>query len=177
MKKIISIILIICILIGVSAAFADDNISKDRVTDRYKDRMDERRENLQKRRELINSIKPYIETITKNNKKIYELTMESREEHKKAKQHIARLIRNKDSLTNDQLLKLRDSIVTLNDWKDRTDNSIGNIRRITLKLREAKTRKDYLAIKERYKEIIEIQNSRIESLTKIIEDLKVISSI
>lgn len=177
MKKIISIILIICILIGVSAAFADDNISKDRVTDRYKDRMDERRENLQKRRELINSIKPYIETITKNNKKIYELTMESREAHKEAKEHIRRLIRNKDSLTYDQLLKLRDSIVTLNDWKDRTDNSIGNIRRITLKLREAKTRKDYLAIKERYKEIIEIQNSRIESLTKIIEDLKVISNI
>ncbi|WP_432666547.1 hypothetical protein R9X47_09395 [Wukongibacter baidiensis] len=178
MRKFMLILITICLLIGITTSFAED-----KNTHKARQKPEQNREEINdkgkvdKRKELKSQISPLIKAVGENREKLRQLTLQSKESYKGAKNHVRKLIEEKDSLTDEQVEELKVSLETLKNWNKKIVGSRGDIGKVTKKLRDAKEKRNYKMIKASYEKIIEIQNSRIENLNKVIEDLDKITKI
>ncbi len=177
MKKIISIFVMTCLLMSVMISFAEDGTRQIREKDRLQQRKEEIKDRINKRDEPKAEIRSYVNQAKENKKKLRELSAGSKKAHRDAKNHIKVLMKDKDSLTDEQVLKIRDSLKILKERNIKIRNTKGDIDKMTKQLRVAKEKKNHNKVENSYKRIIEIQKSRIENLNKLIENLNNITEI
>lgn len=172
------ILITICLLLGITTSFAEDkNTYKQRDKSQQNKEAINREGKTDKRKELKNTISPLIEKVAENRKKSRQLTQQSKESYKNAKNHVRKLLEEKDSLTDEQVEELKESLEILKAWNKKIVGSRDDMGKTTKKLRDAKEKRNYKMIKASYEKIIEMQNSRIENLNKVIEDLDSITNI
>lgn len=177
MKKIISISIMICLLISAMVVFAEDEATYRQPKNKLPQRKVGTENRTDKRDELRSEVKTYINQVKENKVKQRELLTQSKESYREAKGHVRHLLENKDSLTDDQVLKLKESLEVLRDRDVNFKNTNGNITKMTEQLRDAREKKDYKRAKNIYLKIIEVQNSRIENMTQLIDNLNAINDI
>ncbi len=175
MKKTISILVIICLVLGLTSSFAEDRTKNKKPRQRIELRKEEDRK--EKIKGLKEEMRPYIDSATKDKKEIRRLVEKSKGSYKRAKGHIKKLLEERDSLTDEQIEKLKESLKTLKKWNNEMGGSKGDIKKVTKRLRNAKLERDYKKVREYYREINEIQRTRMENLKNIIEDLNDITEI
>ena len=177
MKKIVSILVMICLLVSAMIVFAEDEATYRQPKNKLQQRKIGTVDRSDKRDEIKTEVKTYINQVRENKEQQRELLTQSKESYKEAKSHVKHLLENKDSLTDDQVLKLKDSLAILKDRDVNFRNTNGNITMMTQELRDAREEKDYKRAKNIYLKIIEVQNSRIENMTQLIDNLNAINDI
>lgn len=178
MKRNICIIIIICLLAILSFSFADDVLALgENNKEQFKQTRTQIEDRMKEYRDKINEVKAMNNVIRQNNEKLVALKKEATNAQKKAKNHIQELIKDKDSITDKQFIKLKEAVVTLEDARKVLRVTIGKIGRVTTQLRTARQNKNIHLISQHGKEIIKEQNLRIKELEKLIEDLESISEI
>ena len=90
MKKTISILVIICLLLGLTSSFAEDRTKNKKPRQRIELRKEEDRK--EKIKGLKEEMRPYIDSATKDKKEIRRLVEKSKGSYKRAKGHIKKLL-------------------------------------------------------------------------------------
>ncbi len=177
MKKNICIIIIVCVLATLSVSFADHAVALGNDKEQFNQIRQQVDSRIKEYRDRIIEVKSLYNDIRQKNDELLRLKKEVIDSQKKAKIHIQELIKDKDSITDKQFIKLKDAVVTLNDARKALKVTIGEISRVTLQLRAAKRNKNFNLLRQHGGRIIIEQNLRIERLEKLINDLNKISKI
>lgn len=169
MKKIISAILITGVLLTGTPVFAARtavNSIKTRVVNK-----------LQDWRAKVSEAKPLIDRVRINTGKINSLNADVNKGYKAAKKRVEALLKKKEDLTQEQIEKLKEALIILkNDQKPLAD-SADEFKNANSRLDDAKRNKDINLYKQSLRNVIAIQNIRIEKLKKVIGDMKQITEI
>ena len=163
MKKIIPITLLAAILLTGNIAFVQGSTLTN-----VKSSITQARADYNSR---LAEITPLLELVRTNRTEILALKEKSSDAYNKAKYHIKELIKNKDNLTPTQIESLKEALNVLQQDKQTLASTIGEIGKETLSLRAGKRDKNFEEVKSSLTSIINIQNSRIEDLKRIIDDI------
>ncbi len=169
MKKIVSIILVSAVLLTGNVAFAQAATSSPantNITQRasdYKARLAE--------------VTPMLQTIRNKRTEILRLRAEARVAYDQAKRHIKELLKNKDSLTPDQIQAIKDAIKDVRQDKQALGGIRGDIAQVLPDLRAARRDRNLDQAKQDLQSIIDVQNVRITELKKAIDDLNRVGSV
>lgn len=177
MKKILSIILIVGLLLTGTVVFAAPTATaaSDRTTvkDAVKSKLSGKLQDFKNR---ITESKPLLEEIRSNKTKFAKLKAESKTAYNEAKKKVKEMLKNKDSLTPEQIEAVKQAVSTLANDKKQLSNTLGNIGAESVSLRDAKKNKDIEAYKQALNNIISIQNTRISNLQTVIDDMNKIAA-
>lgn len=163
MKKIVSIILLSAILLTGNIAFVQGSTlftAKNNLTQAmadYKARLVE--------------IAPLQEKIRTNRTEVVTLKASVSTAYNKAKVHIKGLLKNKDNLTPTQIESIKESLNVIKQDKESLAGTIGKIQKETLELKTARSENNFAEVTNSLNSIITVQNTRIEDLQRIIDDL------
>ncbi|MFZ5969845.1 MAG: hypothetical protein ACOYVK_22015 [Bacillota bacterium] len=175
MKKLISMITILCILSGITMVFADESSDPAR-----KNRLLQNSQEIQSTREnkqAAADIRPLKEQIRKNNAEIRRLKIAAKEAYDNAKRNIRRLMGQKDTLNQQQLESLKEALVSLKAHDGQLKEFLGNIKDISIDLRTARETRDMQRIEAQLQRIIQEQNKRIKQLKRLVHELNRIAKI
>lgn len=151
MKKLQILLLLIMIIIS-STSFARDRLTND-------DR--------QRKAAVIEA----AAEVSSNRSTITELSAEVRVKTKLAKEKLQILVENTDSITLEQLYRLKSSVVLIKEHQKVIRNTLGQIKAYNEDIRISRQNKDFDRLLILYNEIISIQNTRIRHLNKYNEIL------
>ncbi|MDR3543956.1 MAG: hypothetical protein P4L69_23810 [Desulfosporosinus sp.] len=160
MKKIISIILLSAILLIGNIALVQESSLANVKT-----------KHTQTLADYKAAIAPLQEKIRTNRTDVLSQKAIVSAAYTKAKAHIKELSKNKDSLTPTQIEAIKESLNVIKQDKESLASTIGEIQKETLDLRTAKREKNFEEVSNSFNNIITVQNTRIEDLKKIIDDL------
>lgn len=168
MKKIVALILTLVVVFAVSAvAFADEpaatkgnGVKAGQAADR-----------LQEARSVAQQFKPQLDRIKENRQTIKSQEQEIRKLTQEIRNKIREMAKNGNSPDDETIAKLEDMLNQLNSHKQELAGTLGKIRTEQLKMIQNRREKNWDAVEENLNNIIEIQNTRIESQKQIIEDL------
>lgn len=169
MKKIISLILIIGVLLTGMVVFAETASEAD-----AKARISEKLQNIKER---AAEVKHQLEKIRLNRAELQKLRVEAKTAYQKAKSKVKELRKNKDSLTPEQIEELKQAVSTIKQDKEQLAATAGDIHKESLLLRAAKKDKNIEAYRQSLDNIINVQSTRIDALKKMIDDMNKILSI
>lgn len=177
MKKILSLILILGLLLtgsvvfanGTATALADTTTSKAAVRSKLSVK-------LKDFKSLVAELKPQTEEIRSNRAKFAKLKAEAKTAYNAAKSQVKEMLKNKDSMTPSQIDAIKQAVSTLANDKRQLGSTEGNINSENLSLKTAKKDKNLEAYKQALNNIITIQTTRISNLTTIIEDINKITA-
>lgn len=202
MKKILSIIITLCLVLTSAAVFAETeattgNTSPAAVTSATQTNTDtdedgvkpdksqkqalkaEKAAKVQQMKAQRDAAKAELKVIKDkikaNKATIKSLQAKVRELHKLAKENIKAIIKDKENLTQETVDELKDMLAQLRDDRSSMCETFGMIKEDALDIAMAKKNNDPEKIKERLTHVLEVQQERIDKLNKIIETLKKIA--
>jgi hypothetical protein len=177
LKKILSLILIASILLTGTVVFANENTTT--TTDRATSKITAKSKLSEKLKEFKNWVvesMPQTEEVRSNKTKFEQLKVESKTAYDAAKRKVKEMLKNKDSMTPEQIDAIKQAVSTLTKDKEQLGSTLGNIGSESLSLKIAKKDKNIAACKQALKNIIAIQNKRISDLKAVIDDMKKIAA-
>lgn len=168
MKRIISIIVLISILLTGTIVFAEGTgteTTKSKIVNK-----------LQEFQAKIAEIKPLVGEIRANRTELLRLRADARTAYDKAKNKVQEMLKNKDNLTVEQIEAVKVSLKALQDNKKVLTGTIGEISEETISLRAAARDREFAGVKNALENIKKVQNLRIVELKEIIAELNKISA-
>jgi len=163
MKKIVSIILLSAILLTGNIAFVQGSTLSTAKSNLAQIRADYKAK--------LAEIAPLQEKIRTNRAAILSQKAAASAAYNKAKVHIKELIKNKDNVTPTQIQSVKESLNVIKLDKESLAGTIGEIQKETLDLKSAKLEKNFAEVTNSLNSIIVVQNTRIEDLQRIINDI------
>lgn len=167
MKKLIALIMLTALLLTGTMVYAEEASNTDKDTSAK----------INVFKDLKEELKPILETIRSNRTEIVELRQEATALFKESKKKVKELLKSKDDLSPVQIEAIKQSVDILVDDKKLMVETKGDIFKESIDLRIAKRNRNIEAYKDALDNIISIQNTRIDTLNKVIEDLKEIGLI
>jgi uncharacterized phage infection (PIP) family protein YhgE len=175
-KKLFAVITISCLLFSSNVVFAETTSGGPETKERAVQR-EQVQEKAQAVRTWMKELQPMFQEVRKNNKEIIQLRNTLGQTKKEALQVINKFREQKDTLTEDQIAELKEYLQLMKGDKTEIKEELGTVQKEVLKLRTAKKDGQIDQAKEILQNILEIQQDRIDLLTKAIEDLKTIDDI
>lgn len=169
MKKMISVILLSALLLTGNVAFAQAatlSTARPSITQSVSDY-----------KAKLAELTPLLQTIRSNRTQTLSLRANARDAYTTAKNHIKELIKNKDSLTSEQIQAIKDSLNVLKQDKQALGDTVGDIANELPDLRAARKDRNIEQVKNSLNKIISVQNTRITELQKVINDLNKIANL
>ncbi|MEZ4358488.1 MAG: hypothetical protein R2876_07770 [Eubacteriales bacterium] len=162
MKKriaiILSVVFIFTVFTGSVAYAANGNNSSSTTSNGMKTRS-----------QYIEEIKPLVNEIVANKEQIKSLTRELNTVRQQAQVCIENYKEDIDSVTEEQIQEMQRIMSQIKECNTTLKNSNASMEKNRQNLRTMKQNKNYEAIKTAYKNIISIQEQRIERIQKLIE--------
>ncbi len=169
MKKTLSVLLIAGLLFSGTIAYAEESTTaKPDIKSRLAARM-------QNAKNWTSEVKPQAEEVRSNKAEIAHLKSESKIAYRAAKSKVKEFMKNKDSLTNEQIQALKQAISSLSNNKEQLDSTVGYVRAESLKLNAARKDRNLEAYKQALDEIIIVQNARMNVLKAVIDNMNKIA--
>lgn len=169
MKKFVSIIVLSAVLITGNIAFAQaatPSSAKYNITQSVSDY-----------RARLSEIAPVLQTLRNNRAEVLRLRADAREAYNKAKSHIKELLANKDNLTPEQIQSIKEALNDIKQDRQALEGTQGDITQVLPDLRAARKDRNLEEAKKDLNSIIDVQNTRIADLKKLIDDLNKIASL
>lgn len=167
MKKYIVMLVAASLMLTGSIAYADETASNPN-RDGIKTRIESKAGSLKERFE---EIRPLTQEIRSNRTEILRLRVEAREIHEEIKKVLKAVREQKDTLTGEQIEMLKEAVEVMKDSAQEIEWNMGKVHDEVLKLRVARKDQNIDGVKENLQNIIDIQESRIENINKIIRDM------
>lgn len=167
MKKYIAMLMSASLLLTGSMAYASDTAADTNKSAR-EIKIESRVNALSGR---LAEIKPLTEEMRANRAQILELKATAKEKSTQIKQALSNARAQKDTLTDEQITTLKDSVKALKNAAQEIKNTKGQIKEEVPYLKEARKNKDIDGAKARLQNIIDVQKSRIDSISAIIEEM------
>lgn len=124
MKRIITLIVIACMVFGIMVAYAD-NTPGGTLKEQIKQKLQENVKQRQENKAAEGDARSLTEQIRKNRAEIFQLKAAAKESYTRAKTNIRSLIKHKDDLTQEQLetavTKIGDIVSIVNQISDQTN--------------------------------------------------------
>ena len=165
MKKLIALIMIAGLLLTGTIAYAEEAAGTDTLT------------NESEFKDLKAELKSQIDTIRSNRAEIIRLRQDATALYKETKKKVKELFKSEDDISQTQIEAIKQAVDILVEDKKLLIETRGDIFKESIDLRLAKRNRDVEAFKAALDDIISIQNSKIDILNKVIEDLKAIQLI
>lgn len=172
LKKLMAVLLAASIIMTGTTAFAAGTRREE-----IKAKISEKVEKVQTIKQNSAEVKPLIETIRTNKAQLIKLRANARAEYIKAKNKVKVLLKDKETLTPEQIEALSQAANTLSQDKEQLKGTIGDIQKENQTLKDARKNKNTEEYKQALNNIITIQNIRMENLKKIIDDMQKVSAI
>lgn len=180
MKKLISLILLIGVLLagtmsfaeGTEAAVSDNTTAAASTTPNTRAKLSG---NLQKFKNFVAEAKPLAQEIRTNRAQLLQMKVESKTAYTAAKSKVKELKKNKDSMSAEKIEALKQAVNTLAADKKQLESTQGNLNTQSLNLKTARQARDSEAYKQALNSIITIQSTRINDLKTVIDDMNKIA--
>lgn len=140
-------------------------------------RSEQLQEKVQDQKSLAEQLKPYYDQVRANRTQILELRSQLISTRSQLTTKIAELKKEKDTLTEEQMIQLQDSIKALESDKTEMKSLVNGIHAQVLNLRVAKQEQDIEKAQTCLQSIIDIEKQRIDCLNKTISDMQKILTI
>ncbi len=160
MKKLLALIIVAGLLLTGTMAYAEGTVKADRQA------------KLSGIKDFKAEYKTQLDTIKANREELSKLRQEAASLYKEAKQRVKDLLKSEEDITQEQIDALKQSVDLLVADKKLLVETKGDIFKESVDLRVARRNKDAEAYKAALDEILSVQNTRIDSLNKVINDLK-----
>ncbi|MDF2596397.1 MAG: hypothetical protein K0R69_2738 [Clostridia bacterium] len=168
MKKLIMMLLSTSLLVTGSMAYANDTTAakgKGKLQTRIENRID-------KAGDRASEIKSLKDEISLNRTEIMTLRAEAKTISKEIKEVIKEAKAQKDTLTDEQISRLAESVTALKNEAQKLELHTGEIKDEVALLREARKNKDTDSAKISLQKIIDVQTARIDNISVIIANMK-----
>jgi len=194
MKKIISMLIIFCLVMSSAAVFAETETTDTNTKgiDKKAVRVEKQAAKAQNAAEkqvaktqkvalkqeakaqkdaVKAELKAVKDQIKANRETINGLKTQVRDLHSKAKARIKEIVKDKENLNQETVDELKDLIAQLRDDRVGMAGTVGKVKEECLNMGMAKKNKDTEKIKEGLNNVLEVQKTRIDKLNGIIEAL------
>lgn len=156
MKKILTFLVVICILMTGTISYAAKSPILKAVS--FK--------------ELREELQPKLDTIISNNTSIAQLQKDLNSLYKETKLKIKALTKSKEKITQVQIEALKSALSQMNEDEKTLANTKGDLLKQTKRMNTARVQRNGVAFRAAVNRILEIQDIRINTFNKIISDLE-----
>ncbi len=174
MKKIFAMLLMISVLLTGTVVFAEEETTSAASDSSVRTKISEK---INEFKNFKAELQPQIDEIKANRQELIQLRQEATASYKELKNQVKDLLKGKVELTQEQVEALQQAVDILVADKKLLAETAGDIFKESVNLRLAKRQRDLDASKAALDEIISIQEKRMESLNKVIDDIKAIELI